>query len=224
MFEELKALRERVGPQVEKRLAQFRELGAKGRTVFDFRPFADLVYEADLFSELCFCLLTANSSALMGIKLQKTIGPEGFRHLSQEELEKAIASAGHRFARQRAHRIVKARESFHRVVELLSSQKDPRQVRELLSNPSSPYKVEGFGLKEASHFLRNIGYEGLAIVDRHVLRYLRERALLPPKSTLTKRLYLRAEGELQRVCDSLCMSQGELDLYIFYYKTGKVLK
>lgn len=224
MFEELIALKDTIKPYVEKRLAEFKELGKTGKTTFDFRPFADYVYTADIFSELCFCLLTANSSALMGIKLQIKIGIEGFRNLSLEELEREISSAGHRFARQRAERIVKAREKFESVMELLNGSKDGKSIRDLLSDTCSKYKVQGFGLKEASHFLRNIGFEDIAIVDRHIFRYLKEKKLLPDYKTITRKIYLEAERRLEEICHKLGMSQAELDLYIFYYKTGKVLK
>ncbi|MEJ5338251.1 MAG: N-glycosylase/DNA lyase [Aquificaceae bacterium] len=224
MFEELVALRDKIKTYVDRRLSEFRELGKTGKTTFDFRPFADYVYGADIFSELCFCLLTANSSALIGIKLQSTIGTEGFRELSLEELEKLIASAGHRFARQRAERIVRARERFERVMEVIVDACDGKTVRELLSDTCSKYKVEGFGLKEASHFLRNIGFEDVAIVDRHIFRYLKEKSLIPDYRTMTRKVYLEAEKRLEEICKILGMSQAELDLYIFYHKTGKVLK
>ncbi|MFN3870126.1 MAG: N-glycosylase/DNA lyase [Aquificaceae bacterium] len=224
MFEELIALKEKIGDHVKRRLLEFKRLGKEGRTTFDFRPYASYVYEADLFSELCFCLLTANSSALLGIKLQSTIGIEGFKKMNLDDLERVISSAGHRFALQRAERIVKARERFERVLEILNSSKSGKEVRELLSDSRSKYKVEGFGLKEASHFLRNIGFEDVAIVDRHIFRYLKEKGLLPDYKTLTRKIYLTAEERLQGICQELGISQAELDLYIFYYKTGKVLK
>lgn len=224
MLEEISFLKEKIGTFTKARLRQFKRLGKKGRVVFNFRPFANYVYESDIFAELCFCILTANSSVLMGIKLQESIGIEGFKRMSLEELEKTIVLAGHRFARQRAKRIVKARERFEGVLELLRDNMESKKIRELLSNPKSPYKVEGLGLKEASHFLRNIGFEDIAILDRHVLRYLRERNLIPESKTLTKSLYLQAEERLEELCLKLNMSQAELDLYIFYQKTGKVLK
>lgn len=224
MFDELLSVKEEVKPFVERRLSEFKNLGQRGKTTFDFRPFADYVYEADLFSELCFCILTANSSALTGIKLQKTIGIEGFKSMSLEELERTIALAGHRFARQRAERIVKAREKFEKVVELIKDSKNSKEIRELISDACSSYKIEGFGLKESSHFLRNIGFDDLAIVDRHIFRYLKEKGLVPDYKTMTRKIYLEAEKRLQEVCATLGMSQAELDLYIFYYKTGKVLK
>lgn len=224
MFEEILNIKEQVKPYVDKRISEFKELGQKGKTTFDFRPFADYVYEADIFSELCFCILTANSSVLTGIKLQKAIGIEGFKNMSLEEIEKAISSIGHRFVRQRAERIVKARENFDKVMELLKNSKDAKEIRELLSDTCSNYKVEGFGLKEASHFLRNIGYENIAIVDRHVFRYLKEKGLIPDYKTITRKIYLEAEKRLEEMCEKLGMTQAELDLYVFYYKTGKVLK
>ncbi len=220
----MQELREKIKPYVDKRLSEFKELGKTGKTTFDFRPFADYVYTADLFSELCFCLLTANSSALTGIKLQSFIDIEGFKNMSLEELERTISSAGHRFARQRAERIVKARESFERVMELIEGSRDGKAIRDLLSDTCSKYKVEGFGLKEASHFLRNIGFEDVAIVDRHIFRYLKEKKLLPDYKTITRRVYLEAERKLEEICQELGMSQAELDLYIFYRKTGRVLK
>jgi N-glycosylase/DNA lyase len=103
------------------------------------------------------------------------IGTEGFKNLSLEELTEILSSLGHRFARQRAERIVKARENFHRTLELLKNGSSPQELRDLLSDTCSKYKVEGFGLKEASHFLRNIGYKDVAIIDRHIFRFLKEK-------------------------------------------------
>ena len=44
------------------------------------------------------------------------------------------------------------------------------------------------------------------------------------KKGLTKRRYLEYEGILQRMADDLDMSLGEMDLYLWYRKTGEVLK
>jgi N-glycosylase/DNA lyase len=85
--------------------------------------------------------------------------------------------------------------------------------------------VKGLGWKEASHFLRNVGYFDVAIIDRHILSNLREHGVIPDdKKGLTKRRYLEYEGILRRMADDLGMSLGELDLFLWYRKTGKVLK
>lgn len=223
-FANLRHTKELVGPYVRSRLAEFKRLGAEGITTFDFRPFADYVYEADLFSELCFCILTANSSAITAIRIQKEAGGEFLQRSGRKKLENLIASIGHRFVRQRVERILKARKKFQKVMELLQREKDPMEIRELISNSKSQYKIEGFGLKEASHFLRNVGHENLAIVDRHILRFLRDGGFIQEQKTLTRKVYMQAEEALQKICNNLGLTQAELDLYIFYQKTGKVLK
>ena len=39
-------------------------------------------------------------------------------------------------------------------------------------------RIKGLGYKEASHFLRNIGFPGYAILDKHILNSLREMGVI----------------------------------------------
>ncbi len=64
----------------------------------------------------------------------------------------------------------------------------------------------------------------MAIIDRHVYRFLTENRLFPEVKTMTPKRYLEAESVLEKVCGELGITQAELDLYIFYIKTKKVLK
>ena len=41
---------------------------------------------------------------------------------------------------------------------------------------------------------------------------------------LSKRRYLEYEGLLKKVADKMDITLGEMDLYLWYRKTGKVLK
>ncbi|NPA33101.1 MAG: N-glycosylase/DNA lyase [Aquificae bacterium] len=223
-LEKIKEVIPKVKHHVEKRIKEFEKLRKEGKTHYDFRPFLELDFPAGVFSELSFCILTANSSATLGLKIQSRLGDEGFMTLKKEELEEVFRKHGHRYASQRAERIVLAREKFGSVLELLRKEKDPKLIRELLSSPKSPYKIKGFAYKEASHFLRNVGFKDVAIVDRHIFRFLVENGLLEPVKTLTPKVYLKAEKELEKLAKELGMSVGELDLYIFYLKTKKVLK
>ncbi len=223
-LEKVSSVVPKVRDYVLKRLGEFERLGREGKTRFDFRPFLDIDYEAGLFSELCFCLLTANSSASMGIRIQAELGDEGFLRSSYEELVEVIRKHGHRFPEQRAERIIGAREKWEKVLELLRKEKDRKEVRRLLADPNSEFKIKGFGYKEASHFLRNIGEKDVAIIDRHIYRFLTENGLFPEVKTMTPKRYLEAEKVLGEVCEQLGITQAELDLYIFYIKTKKVLK
>ena len=41
--------------------------------------------------------------------------------------------------------------------------------------------TEGLGWKEASHFLRNVGYKDVAIIDRHIINCLCDSGSLKDK-------------------------------------------
>jgi len=97
---------------------------------------------------------------------------------------------------------------------------DPREAREGLVRTAW-----GLGYKEASHFLRNIGYRGLAILDRHVLRGMVELGSLRsiPRS-LTRRRYLVIEEEFLRLAGLLGIPPEALDMVLWYERTGEVFK
>ena len=208
-----------VGSHVAERIEQFRTLGREGEVRFDFNPFEPFVFEASIFTELMFCLSTANSSAKLGLRIQSSLDEGAFKNLSEQELRERLKQMGHRFYPQRAKYMVLARKNFNEVMEILGSSDGTKSKRERLVS-----LIKGFGLKEASHFLRNIGYMDVAIVDRHISRYLFEKGLVRKRKTITRRVYLECELALEQICRELGISQGELDLYIFYVKTGKVLK
>ncbi len=212
----------KVQDHVKGRIEEFKRLGREGKTHYDFRPYLDIDFTAGLFSELCFCLLTANAPASMGIKIQAKIGDEGFMNLPPQDLAKVIREHGHRFPEQRAERITMVRDKWEEIRGLLDT--PSQDLRTTLADPKSPHKILGFGYKEASHFLRNIGREDVAIIDRHVYRFLTENGLFPEVKTLTPKRYLEAEKRLETLCEDLGITQAELDLYIFYIKTKKVLK
>jgi N-glycosylase/DNA lyase len=86
-------------------------------------------------------------------------------------------------------------------------------------------EVWGFGLKEASHFMRNIGYSGLAVLDRHVLRWMKVLGAIKevPRS-LTRRRYIELEQRFIRLAEELGLKPEALDLLLWYASTGEVLK
>ncbi|ADG13009.1 DNA-(apurinic or apyrimidinic site) lyase [Methanocaldococcus infernus ME] len=184
----------------------------------EFKAFKDKPNE-EWFKELCFCLLTANSSAELGIKIQKEID-DGFLYLSQEELEKRLRELGHRFYKKRAEYIVKARKYKDNIKDIIQNFRDEKRGREFLVK-----HIKGLGYKEASHFLRNVGYDNIAIIDRHILRELHDNNYIKeiPKS-LSKKRYLEIEKILEDIARETRLKLSELDLYIWYLRTGKVLK
>ncbi len=196
---------DKTGKIIARRMRDFKKLSRKSNE--------------EWFSELCFCILTANSAAKMGMKIQQELGSEGFLKLPLEELRRKLRGAGHRFSNIRAHFIVEARR-FCNIKNIIGKFTDARQAREWLVE-----NVRGLGYKEASHFLRNVGFENLAILDRHVLRVLCEYGLIDEvPCSLTRRRYLGLEKKLVELAEKLGLTLGELDLYLWCLRTGKVLK
>lgn len=172
---------------------------------------------AKLFNELCFCLLTANYSAEGGIRIQKKIG-NGFLSLSLNELVSALKNCSYRFPNTRAAYIIEARR--HRdFLKKLFEFRNGKDAREWLVK-----NIKGLGYKEASHFLRNIGFSDVAIIDFHIIDVLRRYSFIKKPKTLTRKKYLAIEKKLEKIAKEANLSLGELDLYLWYLETGKILK
>ncbi len=201
---DVKALRDsRVGDVVMSRLVEFREAGSSA--------------PSRLFRELCFCLITANCSAESCLVVLDEVS-DGFLLLPEAELSSRLRELGYRFPNRRASFIVEAR-AYVSVLEGVLSSGDSYKVREWLVD-----NIRGLGLKEASHFLRNVGFFDVAIIDFHIINLLVERGLIKRPRSLSKGRYLEIEGVLREIADKADMSLGELDLYLWYLETGKVLK
>jgi len=170
------------------------------------------------FSELCFCILTANSRAQTAINIQNELRTKGFLNLSQEELSRVIKNNKHRFHNNKSRYIVEARKFSH-IKDILINLSELEAREWLIKN------VKGIGYKESSHFLRNIGYKNLAILDRHILNLMKEKNYIKKIPTpLSKKNYLDIENKFNMIAKGLEMNSAELDLYMWYLKTGKILK
>jgi N-glycosylase/DNA lyase len=182
----------------------------------DFKKI-DIESNDELFKELCFCILTANFNAERSIKIQDKLG-ECFINDSKEELESKLKELGHRFPNARARYInesKKCKDSLKKIIKF----HDKNKLREWIVD-----NVTGLGYKEASHFLRNIGFEDYAIVDFHIVDILVKYNLLKRPKTITKRKYLEIENILRKIAQKTNLNLAELDLYLWYMETGKILK
>jgi N-glycosylase/DNA lyase len=174
------------------------------------------------FQELTYCLLTAYSSAERGQLCVDALCDCGaLLDGTVEEVAETLRRQGHRFADRRAEYIVEARRLEPTLKGTIEGFEDSGEARRWLVE-----NVKGLGWKEASHFLRNVGYLDVAIIDRHILSNMREHGLVGEdgRKGLTRRRYMEYEGILRAVAERVGMALGEMDLYLWYRKTGKVLK
>ena len=192
------------------------------------KEFRDILEGGDderIFEELAFCILTAGASAKMGIRSIDAIRDILF-DAGATELSNRLQHI-HRFPTSRARYIVHTRDYLEskfdfKLRDLIHSFKHPLDRRDFFAT----YKdIKGVGYKEASHFLRNIGFCGYGILDKHILRCLYElRLIRSPKPPTTRRRYLQIENRLKKLATALRIDFDELDLLLWSERTGEVLK
>lgn len=206
MIDEIKKFRKSdVKKKIDSRLKEFESLNRKNTKHW--------------FSELCFCILTANSKAQTALKIQDELKAKGFCECTSGDVKKCIIKHKHRFHNNKTKYIIEARNHLD-IKKKIISIKDEKEKREWLVK-----NIKGIGYKEASHFLRNVGYKNLAILDRHILNLMVENKILKEKpKSLTKKMYLKIEDKFNSIADRIKISPAELDMYMWYMKTGKVLK
>jgi len=193
----------KIGDLVNSRINEFKDLNRKSNE--------------ELFKELCFCILTANFNAEKSIKIQDEIG-ECFLTNSEDELAKRLKDLGHRFPNTRAQYITESLKCKDQLKKTIDSHNGERLREWIVDN------VKGLGYKEASHFLRNIGFDDFAIIDFHIVDLLVRYNLIEKPKTLTRKKYLEIENLLRKIAKKSDLSLAELDLYLWYMETGKILK
>lgn len=212
-IKELKALYRPVKPKIETRLLEFKKVWKKGT-------------EEDIFAELVFCLLTPQSKArscdlAVCMLLEKDLLIKG----TQKEIARELRTKT-RFHNNKARYVVEARKMFTikgkmRIKERIGDLGNPLEIRQWLFG-----NVKGLGLKEASHFLRNIGMgKDLAILDRHILKNLVNLSVIPKfPDTLSKKKYFEIEKKMIVFSRKIKIPLAHLDLLLWYKETKEVFK
>lgn len=185
----------------------------------------------DIFKELSFCLLTANANALkceQAIKelIEDDLLLKGKAHQLRPKLKGRV-----RFHNKKADFIVGARAVFSAVgrgnrqkidIKRHLDFNDPFAARQWLVE-----NIKGFGYKEASHFLRNIGLgRDIAILDRHILKNLKNYGVIDkiPSSLGKRSTYLDIEDRMRAFSEKIDIPLEELDLLFWSLETGFVFK
>ncbi len=188
------------------------------------KDFSIINKKEDLFYELCFCLLTPQSNAKRCDEAAKILREKGLYNgkINLSDIRKILQTRT-RFHNNKGKYVYNLKEKFevlYNEFDLEKKSSDPFMMREWLVK-----NVKGLGLKEASHFLRNVGFRNLAILDRHILRNLNKLDVISevPRS-LTKKQYFLIEKEFINFSKSVGLNMDNLDLYFWCAETGEVFK
>ncbi len=181
--------------------------------------------DEDIFSELCFCLLTPQSKAVYCDKAVKELVSSGLLFKGNEDVIKNILRGNVRFHNKKAAYLVGAREFFRDGKKLNLKGKlditNTFSAREWLVR-----NIKGLGYKEASHFLRNIGLgKDIAIIDRHILKNLKKYgAIKRIPASISRNNYIGLEEAMRNFSKKVKIPMEELDLLFWSAQTGFVFK
>lgn len=194
-----------IRPQIQERLLSFKKI-----------PFHDYFYE------LCFCVCTPMTKAQSALVVQKKLMDLNFRE-KDVDLHTILRDGSHyiRFHNKKVLYLQEMKRIFPVVELILTSHTDVMVIRELLAKT-----ITGLSFKESSHFLRNIGKVGLAIIDRHTFRNLRQLGVvdIETKYPTNKKDYLQIESVWKDFAQFVDISLEELDFLFFYNQTKTILK
>lgn len=198
--------------EIRSRLAEFETIARSGT-------------DLQLLEEMVFCFFTGGCSARMGLNALEAVKPI---LMTGDQSQMAAALTGvHRYPNARARYVIASRDFLRERFGL--------QLRKQLMGFDCGHArrdwlvrekgIKGLGYKEASHYLRNIGFKGYAILDKHVLNCLAELKIISdPKPPNTRSKYLIIEEKLKKLTDMTGIDFDELDLVLWSMKTGVILK
>jgi N-glycosylase/DNA lyase len=151
------------------------------------------------------------------MQIQQQIG-HLFPFATCTELTQHLKTIGYRFPNIRAQYITETQSQKDHLPTILTTHKGEQLRVWLVKN------IKGFGYKEANHFLRNIGYDDYAIIDFHIIDILSNHGYIQKPQTLTKKRYLDIEQVIKTIAQTCDLTLAQLDFYLWYLETGKILK
>ena len=181
--------------------------------------------DGDIWREMCFCTCTPQNDAKRAWNAVLAADSKGLLQTAKhEQIALFLQKNGVRFHNNKAKYITHNRENFfpntkRTLQTIVSTHSSIVAARNALSKT-----VMGWGLKEASHFLRNVGFGGsLCILDRHILRQLQTFGAIEavPKS-ITTETYLNIEQKMLHFAKSVHIPPDALDL-VFWHEAKQEL-
>ncbi|CCG56140.1 N-glycosylase/DNA lyase [Brachyspira pilosicoli WesB] len=185
-----------------------------------------------LFAELAFCICTPQTKARSGAAAIIDLYNHNLLFKGSEESIANILIKHVRFHNMKARNIVLARKLYFPKEKFILRERIDDAIKNdsIVSLRNKLAKeVKGYGLKEASHFLRNIGFgQKIAILDRHIMRVMSKLDILPesmtPKTSLTKNNYMSCESNLVEYSKKEKIPMEYLDFVFWYDATNDIFK
>jgi N-glycosylase/DNA lyase len=172
--------------------------------------------------ELFFCVMTPQSSAAQCALVAEELERRNFLDVEFDPTPLLRGHAGGyvRFHNTKARRLLDLRHRGGEILRLFDQDYTDKELRDVIAD-----SVDGLGMKEASHFLRNVGRGGVTIVDRHIIRNLIRLGILEAwPANISRKTYREIEQRFENLAAMLGIPHEELDLLLWQRETGFILK
>jgi len=212
-----------------------------------FENFGRTKTEEEIFYDLVFCLLAPQTTFKSNVKVTNELKKLDFYHAPLPVSGRRMSKNWYtknlpeilkpvRFYRNKAKYLIEAKKKFPEIfVKVMvkdayylqkEESEEAKIIREWLVK-----NVKGLGMKTASHFLRNLGEENLAVIDVHICKFLADRICTHSlnkkedikklvKEAGTRKGYLRLENEFCRIAKENKVSPAMLDAYLWKIYSG----
>jgi len=176
-----------------------------------------LLPKKDRYYELIFCLLTPQSKAQKCWQAVEEM--KNLKRLNYKSINKILKTKT-RFHNNKTKYVLESKDVWNDIKPQLNN-KNIIELRNWLAN-----NVKGLGLKEASHFLRNIGLSNnnIAILDRHIIKNLKQNKIMNEDKIKNNKHYLEIENAYLKFANSLKIPADELDLLFWSNENGDIFK
>ena len=178
-----------------------------------------------IFEELCFCIFTANTSAEMGLRAVDAVR-NVLANGTADEMTRRLEGI-YRFNNVRPAHIIHTRNYLKNNLNFelkkkINSFRDKNELRNFFALNKD---IKGLGYKEASHFLRNIGFKGYGILDKHIINSLHEFGVIETsEKPKNNKEYLEIEQKFIDFSKQVGIDMDEMDLLLWSRKNGRILK
>lgn len=158
----------------------------------------------ETFYHLCFAICAPQTTFVSNRQAVEELKSIDFYRLGGEEQELWPITRRVRFYKNKARYLVAMRKDFDRIYRKIQSAKSGKELRSYLVS-----ELKGVGMKAASHFCRNYGFQDIAIIDVHILRYM---GVETPKNATQ---YLKIESDFIKLASDLGLTPVVFDALIW---------
>lgn len=158
----------------------------------------------EVFYHLCFAICAPQTTFVSNRQAVEELKAIDFYCAGAEEERLWSITRRVRFYKNKARYLIQMRSRFDEIYKKIRSTSSGKELRSYLVT-----ELKGVGMKAASHFCRNYGFQDIAIIDVHILKFLESKT---PKNN---REYLQMEDLFTSIAENMGLPPVVLDALIW---------